>query len=326
MLSCFYCTMVFRFEDTPQYIILHFVAELIRSAVDWVKQLVFAIDEWVMLYSGFIETRDTATSSSNTAVVSVDPAVVFYENRKSRFLATYSSLTVSEWNSNISSNFYDRQKYKTTLEEYNNVLETQWKTRVLMETTPRGNVLMYFDPYKMGFAYYADHHVPYTILNAIAMRYVVVYRCRDFFTDEFVVPETHPSPLLDLRRAEDKKKTSPAQTGENGKETKNIINDASAPFAKLKSYNKTASFSTAVATNTNTNTNTTLGGGVGGGNEPTTKPAEKLQLMNAFVYLGKICNYSIIQKKPKQHVLNGFSTRFDGGKKISWSEFKQKQK
>jgi hypothetical protein len=291
------------------------------------KHVTLVVEEWVALYSCI---DADVKNASQRALPVVDPAVAFYDTRKARLLATYvngggtGAGTKVDWNSNISTEFYDKQKYKAVLEEYNNVLETQWKTRVLMETTPRGNVLMYFDPYKMGFAYFADHHVPYTILNAIAMRYVMVYRCRDFFTDEFVIPDEHKSPLLDLRRVDEKKKTGTVgavvegSAGE-GKDVnaKSGVKDASAPFAKLKSYNKSASFSPAVAANVSKSG--------GNGTENTSKPAEKLQLMNAFVYLGKICNFSVIQKTPKQHVLNGFSTRFDGGKKISWAEFKQQK-
>ena len=49
---------------------------------------------------------------------------------------------------------------------------------------------MYYDLFKQGFGYYSnDSVVSYKILNAMAMKYVIVFFCRDFFMDEFVLNE-----------------------------------------------------------------------------------------------------------------------------------------
>ena len=134
--------MVFRIQDTPHYQLYHYIAEWIRWLVRWMKHLALVVEEWVALYSGI--DADIKNASQRELPV-VDPAVAFYDIRKSRLLATYRNggagaeveVEAEDWNSNISAEFYDKQKYKAVLEEYNNVLETQWKTRVLMETTPR---------------------------------------------------------------------------------------------------------------------------------------------------------------------------------------------
>ena len=64
---------------------------------------------------------------------------------------------------------------------------------------------MYYDVFKSGFAYYADQNsIPYSILNAMAMKYVVVYFCRDFFVDDSIIKE--PSKLSDKEPTEPVKK------------------------------------------------------------------------------------------------------------------------
>jgi hypothetical protein len=61
--------------------------------------------------------------------------------------------------------------------ESNTELEKMWRTRILFENTPRGNVIMFYDPYKLGFSFYCDQKIiSYDILNAIATKYVRMFR------------------------------------------------------------------------------------------------------------------------------------------------------
>jgi hypothetical protein len=72
-------------------------------------------------------------------------------------------------------------------------IEKKWKSRILIASTPRGNVYMHYDIYKGAFAYYSDTNLPYVIASAVAARYVIVFACRDLFLDESVLG--HRSPL-----------------------------------------------------------------------------------------------------------------------------------
>jgi hypothetical protein len=123
-----------------------------------------------------------------------DPIIAFVKQRQDRLLRTYDKSI--DMNVNIEPIFYNKQKFSECMREENNPLESRWKKNLLYESTPRGNIFMYYDVYKSGFAYYADQNcIPYQILNAMAMKYVVVYFCRDFFVDESIVKE--PSKLTE---------------------------------------------------------------------------------------------------------------------------------
>jgi len=192
---------------------------------------------------------------------------------KSRFMDSFSDLT--SMNTNINTDFSDKKQLQTTLTDGENDLEKQWKRRILFEYTPRGNVVMYYDAYKLGFAYFCDQHVPYDVLNAVAMKYVLTYKCVDFFMDEIERPEENPSSLLHLL-VDDK----PApKNSENKKKQKNT----SGPFAKLKTYNTVSSKLIK--------------------NEEKTEP-EKEKQRNCFINRGKIMNFQFLQKS----VLSGFSS------------------
>lgn len=167
----------------------------------------------------------------------LDENAAFIEPLKTRFLQTFDNKKI-DYNYNIHTFFYHKKEYDKFMTQANNSLEQIWKTRILWENTPRGNVLMFYDPYKMAFAFYCDQKVvSYDVLNAIAMKYVIIFRCRNFFIDESIVPQHHISPIIKIHFSEDVKTT---QT----KEVKKT-------FAKLRDYTK-ENPNTKLKTNVNT--------------------------------------------------------------------------
>jgi len=197
-----------------------------------------------------------------------------------KFSKSFDNLTEYNYDSNIDSVFYSKDSLKETLQDGKNGLEKIWKTRILFENSPRGNIVMHYDPYKLGFSYYCDQYVTYEILNAVAMKYVLTFNCRDFFVDELVRDESKASKLLFL--SEDDKKGE-KQESENVKKFKDSIKDA--PFAKFKNYN---SVSSKVAGNKEKNESIRQN-----------KEPEKIKQRNRFINLGKVMNFQFMQKMPK---------------------------
>jgi hypothetical protein len=217
-------------------------------------------------------------------------------------------------NQNIAPVFYKRKEL-SELMKTDNEIEKQWKNRVLIEYTPRDNIIMFYDAYKGGFAYYCDHSVvPIRVLNTVAMKYVMRYYCLDFFVDE-VALQGNSSPLISLLNEEDK---------EENQKIKKIFNDLSKntniemdklPFLKPKSSSKMS----------------IAGGGVAGrGSEGDKKEITdvKEKRINKFIYLGKFNNYAIIQKKTKMHIpaLNKSTDSEYVFKNVNYDEYKKRAK
>lgn len=132
-----------------------------------------------------------------------DPILAFVKQRQDRLLRTYDKTL--DMNSNIEPIFYNKSKFSECMRESDNPLESRWKKNLLYESTPRGAIFMFYDVYKSGFAYYADQNcIPYPILNAMAMKYVVTFFCRDFFLDDSIIKE--PSKLAESIDTETTKK------------------------------------------------------------------------------------------------------------------------
>jgi hypothetical protein len=189
----------------------------------------------------------------------------YIEPLKAKFLRRYNENEESQkTNSQIEPIFYDKKAFSEYMQESNTPIESIWKTRILFENTPRGNLIMFYDAYKLGFSFYCDQKIiSYDVLNAVAMKYVTLYQCHDFFIDEYITVQK--SPLIDIHFAEDVK--NPNKT----------------------TYNKNRPNSTMIKTIEASNRK----------EKTKDKQPEPDKIKNKFLYLGKISNYKFLQSLPK---------------------------
>lgn len=217
-----------------------------------------------------------------------DPKEIYLETRKRAFLATFArtddETKIVTWNANLDDAMRDPKTLSAILEDPDNELERKWRRMVLIEPTPRGNVFMYYDAYKQGFAYYCDNTVmPYDIMNAVAMKYVITFRCRDLFVDSNVLPKIEVAAKTDTAEEPEPKQATLPNT-----------------FAKFKSYNTSA--------------------------KKVTMSKEDDKVINRFLHLGPVRNWSPIFKKPKMNPLNGFKTdMIPSNAKLSYQDYKKLQ-
>jgi hypothetical protein len=205
-------------------------------------------------------------------LVAIDPVDTYVSLRQRKFITATES-------TNIDAAFYDKAQYEE-ITRNNNQLETIWKSRLMYEPTPRGSVIMFYDVYRQGFAYYCDtNSVPYSVLNAAAMKYVGLFLCRDLFFDN-----ERKSPIYDIYYPEENKKT-----------VSEPLN--SAQFAKMKNYKLEKD-----------------------------QIVQKSSIKNKFIYLGKISNLGVLQKRQKARANELIATQYDAvfAKPISYKDFKQK--
>jgi len=198
-----------------------------------------------------------------------------------RFLKSYND-TTCEWNSNINQLFHDRENFKDNI----NDLEKIWFSRKLMVNTERGNIIMFYNVFNECFSYYSDQSgIPYDILNKVIMKYVLIYRCRDFFIDESLIPEGFSSPFVDYIYKEEALENSKKKMIKD----KLLLNDMNeshnSPFAKLKNRNPQISASSKRIINLERVHILDASG----------KVVIKRNIQNRLIYLGKINNCDMLQ-------------------------------
>ena len=153
------------------------------------------------------------------------PSEIFLKRLENKFRESYDNKKV-DWNENI-----DERMLSEISDEDKKTMENMWKSRIMTHYTPRGNVTMMYDIYNEGFKYYSDTSgIPYSVLNAMAMVYVLRFRCRDFFVDEATIPNGYSSPFIKkFHETEDEEQTK------KKKYVQKMVHDSKSPFAKLKS-------------------------------------------------------------------------------------------
>jgi hypothetical protein len=201
-------------------------------------------------------------------------------------------------NLNIDFVFYDRKMLFNILKNEDNEIEKKWKTRILIDYTPFGNIIMFYDVYKSGFSYYCDQsNISHYILNAVAMKYVMNFLCLNFFIDELSVKE-FSSPFIKFLEIEEKHDNQIKKDVFNSLSINSKVDVKNLPFIKkgekpLNLHNKSQKF-----------------------NKPVSNVEKRI---NKFIYLGKINNFSIISKQ------NVKSTKEIAYKNVNYNEYKMQK-
>ena len=202
------------------------------------------------------------------------------ENEKELFQNTFQNSSTENidkedsriYNVNIDQSLYDYKTHENHSSELFGRFEKEWSTRILFQNTNYGNIIMYYDLFRQAFAYYSDVQVNYSLLNLIAMKYVRIYSCRDFFVDSQVLPDDYINPFNQMKEDEIERERQKKKE----KRVKMNLNLDSSVFVQKKKNNS----STDNATDTKTM-----------GQEKTDKPIYK----NNFRFLGKLNNFSFLQ-------------------------------
>jgi len=245
------------------------------------------------------------SNTKSSILEEIDDTYLYIEKQKKIFLDTFFDIDTKriknkeKWNENIDTKCYSDSQ-DLILQE-NNDLELQWKRRLLYETTPRGNIIMFYDLYKQAFAYVSDQQMNYAILNACAMKYVRIFRCFDFFVDVNILPFDLISPFSLLQEQIDKKEKE--KIVEKKKEM-GVFFDKDAPFIKPILKKKNVSFA----------------------EEISIKEEKQLRdYHNVFRYLGKISNLPLLIKRIAVKTHPDLSIPMESFDYVSFKKMQQKK-
>ena len=136
----------------------------------------------------FLPSTLNSQKKSHSEVTFSDSCHLYCSRQLKRFVAM-------DANDGIPEIFYHAEEFADI--NYDHEMVKTFRSRILMEYSPLGNIIMHFDPVKLSFAYYCDQYVAsYTVLNAVAMKYCCLFRTCHFFVDENI--RSTKSPLLDI--------------------------------------------------------------------------------------------------------------------------------
>jgi hypothetical protein len=181
------------------------------------------------------------------------------------------------------------------------------KNMILMENTPLGNVIMYYDKSRETFIYYSDSNIPYRYLEVISRKYVVMNHCKQIHVDmEQEIKEAQEKLEQKKQEEEEKKKQlelEQQKPDENHSTTKKDV------FAKLKKYNTNTSLkSSGIPTDNKSISKKNI--------QENNKPLILKENANRYSCEGKLMNFSFLKKVDKKVVDKRYAMNFSDFKKM----------
>jgi len=165
---------------------------------------------------------------------------------------------------------YDERYEELEMRELSDEQIQGLKNNILIETTPIGNVLMYYNPDYEYFKYYSNSkEIPYKTLEAVAKKYVITNDCKQIYNDM----------SEEIARQEDRKTSESSEKEEDENKNNDNKNEEESVFASLKTYN------------------------VKNNKRVESKNVFIKEKINVYKYGGKIEEYTIIKKPEKEKVL-----------------------
>jgi len=184
--------------------------------------------------------------------------------------------------------YEDKYKEKFEILEYkttNEVKRENLKNSFIMEMTPHGNVIMFWNQKNEVFSYYSDGTMPYRFLEVVARKYVIMNDCKDLY---YVMEEQLKEVILET--ISKKKEDTPSV------------------FAKLKNYNHSSIDSVTKSSQQNSISKTNYKPNSISKPNVVKKNVVLKENSNHYSCMGRIVNFNFLKRdNPKNKVDISFS-------------------
>ncbi len=267
-----------------------------KATFSQIQQQLF--DKSMAKYQEFYERTNSEAAPLDSRDSEATQLPMPLDSRESKIHLDSRESKIHLENANIDPILYDFEERKKIFIDPGNVYEKQWKSRALYESTPRGNVLMHYNPFTLSFSYYSDEqNIPYSILKKLAVKYVVMFRCKDFYID----PDNYPAnKMLELLQKEEDA-VNGKKSGGATLEQSSLGTQGTDSYAKgTDSYAKGTGYADVFATLKNYRTETSRPPNKA--NNKQKKPVQKVIFSNKFVRIGKISEFNILALPPSKKV------------------------
>jgi hypothetical protein len=200
----------------------------------------------------------------------------------------------------------------------------KFKNKYVIDHTPLGNVLMFYNHDKLAFEYYSDSTIPYRYLETVARKYVITYQYRPLYIDMEEQLKEYEKKMEEKeeKKRQEKEKLEQFSESRNGSLIEKECKKKDV-FAKFKSYNKeagTGRVNTAPPPKNSIpqnrmNVNINLNDKKYGNDKMLLK-----EKSNRYSYQGKFLNFNILQKIDKKVVDKKYALTFADFKKMNMNK------
>jgi len=185
------------------------------------------------------------------------------------------------------------------------------KNCYVIEKTPLGNVLMFYNNKRSSFEFYSDNTIPYRYLESVGRKYVKVFNCRPIFVDMEEELRVCEELLEKEKRDKEIKEEELKKKAEQLKERNLVVEEKKNVFAKFKTYNKEAGTG-------RVNTGAPPKNSIPNKQISEKQSSEPILLKtnaNRYTYEGKLSNFNFLKKIERKVVDKKYGMSFADFKK-----------
>lgn len=301
----------YNFDDVEQEMVNMTMREFYRAIVDsYVNEINILKDENTMLSQEIseLEGYDSTDSKSSDGIIDTKKQDLFERIKLN-----------SEKMNELESKMENKSKLES--DALNQAKEEIYKLRldklvnsILIEKTPLGNVLMFYNNKKEVFEYFSDNTIPYRYLETVSRKYVKIFNCRRIYYDmeeELKLYELKLKQEMEKEKAENDKLVQNASDKAGGTQNTSDNKKGKNVFAKFKGYNKeagTGHVSMAPPPKNSIPNNSST--------KKSNEPILLKEHSNRYTYEGKLSNFSITKKIPLKAVDKKYAMTFSDFKKL----------
>lgn len=299
----------YNFDEIEQEMVNMTMREFYRALVDsYVNEINIVKDENDLMYQEIneLEEYDSTDLKSSDSLIENKKKDLFEKIKKNNEKINELDLKI-------------HNKSKLEFDALNEAKEEIYKLRldklvnsILIEKTPLGNVLMFYNNKKQVFEYFSDNAIPYRYLETVSRKYVRIFNCRRIYYDmeeelklyELKLKQEMEKESLDERSRQNASDKQGIQNTSDNKRGKNV-------FAKFKGYNKeagTGHVSMAPPPKNSIPNNTAI--------NKKNEPVLLKEHSNRYTYEGKLSNFSITKKIPLKAIDKKYAMTFSDFKKL----------
>jgi hypothetical protein len=209
--------------------------------------------------------------------------------------------------------------HKEAVEQANNFVIKErldkLKNNFIIEKTPLGNVVMYYNNERESFEYYTDNSIPYRFLETIGRKYVITFDCKPIYVDMANELKDCEQKLQekDLKLSKEKeeldKRAKELEKDLELKKDREVVKKN--VFTKFKSYNKesgTGRVNTGAPPKNSIPNNTN-------NVKHSSGPILLKENSNRYTCMGRFANFNILKKIDRKNVDKKFAMSFSDFKK-----------
>ena len=210
-----------------------------KGLLGWISIGGLSIYTYVLFYKYYNSDSTIYISYYQPSYTGISYSIKYLQNIYNRSLNFFRVQQLKDYKYERSAHLLDVTKYKDlylqkllAMKSHNQKKDCNLNRHknILFESTPRGNIIVFFNTDDKQFHYYSDYSIPYHIIDSVLQKYVVTFHCTELYNTTRCDSNTLQLEESESNESNEKNKTIKTSQQKTKDKYRNV-------YAKLKKNN-----------------------------------------------------------------------------------------